>query len=263
MIIAVTNQKGGVGKTTTTLNLAVYLADLGKKVLLVDLDPQANLTSGAGVRNAFEDYAEGEQLKAERLSIYNVLVDNEKIEAVMKTVPNTKVDIIPSAIDLAGAEIELVNIISRETTLKAKLKEIKANYDYILIDCPPSLGLLTINALVAADAVIIPVQSEFYALEGLGQLLNTVNLVKKKLNARLEILGIVITMFDGRTNLSKQVASEISRAFPGKVFNTIVPRNVSLSEAPSHGQPINIYQPDSTGAKSYRALAKEVIAKES
>jgi chromosome partitioning protein len=254
MIIAFANQKGGVGKTTTTLNLGVYLANKGKKVLLVDLDPQANLTSGLGI--------EKQELET---SIYDVLMEEKEAAEVIRDIDQEAgrasgtLRILPADIELAGAEVELVNSISRESILKNAIGEIKKDYDFVLIDCPPSLGLLTINALVAAACAIIPVQSEYYALEGLGQLLNTIGMVKKRLNRSLKILGVVITMFDARTNLSKQVAQELSENFQGKVFDTIVPRNIRLSEAPSHGQPISAYDPDSQGAIAYENLASELL----
>ncbi len=254
MIIAFANQKGGVGKTTTTLNLGVYLAKKGKNVLLVDLDPQANLTSGLGI---------GKQNLEN--SIYDVLMeDMEAVDVINRLDQRGEkasgtLGILPANIELAGAEVELVNSISRESILKNALAKIKKDYDFVLIDCPPSLGLLTINALVAADSAVIPVQSEYYALEGLGQLLNTIGMVKKRLNRSLKILGVVITMFDARTNLSKQVAQELSENFQGKVFDTIVPRNIRLSEAPSHGQSISSYDPDSQGAIAYENLAGELL----
>lgn len=250
MIIALANQKGGVGKTTTTLNLGAYLAAAGRKVLLVDLDPQANLSSGSGAN-----------LAAGYTSIYDLINSDTRAETAIVKLTNPNLALLPSSIELAGAEVELVNAISRESVVKNILKPLKAHYDFILIDCPPSLGLLTINSLVAADYCLIPVQSEYYALEGLNQLLNTINLVKNKINRSLEVLGIIITMYDSRTNLSKDVARELVNMFKTKVFNTIIPRNIRLSEAPSHGASIDLYDPESQGAKSYAALAQELIAR--
>ncbi|MCM3747947.1 AAA family ATPase [Paenibacillus pasadenensis] len=247
-IIAITNQKGGVGKTTTSVNLGACLASLGKKVLLVDIDPQGNTTSGVGVNKADVEN-----------SIYDVLINEvDPREAVKRTeVPN--LSIIPATIQLAGAEIELVPTISREVRLKKSLSQLRNDYDYILIDCPPSLGILTINSLTAADSVIIPIQCEYYALEGLSQLLNTVRLVQKHLNTSLQIEGVLLTMFDARTNLGIQVIEEVKKYFQQKVYQTIIPRNVRLSEAPSHGQAIITYDPRSKGAEVYLELAKEVI----
>lgn len=247
-IIAITNQKGGVGKTTTSVNLGACLASLGKKVLLVDIDPQGNTTSGVGVNKADVEN-----------SIYDVLINEvDPREAVKRTeLPN--LSIIPATIQLAGAEIELVPTISREVRLKKSLSQLRNDYDYILIDCPPSLGILTINSLTAADSVIIPIQCEYYALEGLSQLLNTVRLVQKHLNTSLQIEGVLLTMFDARTNLGIQVIEEVKKYFQQKVYQTIIPRNVRLSEAPSHGQAIITYDPRSKGAEVYLELAKEVI----
>ncbi len=247
-IVAIANQKGGVGKTTTSVNLSACLAYLGKKVLLVDIDPQGNASSGVGVNKGDVNQC-----------IYDVLIDDV---AVVETILETKVEnlhIVPATISLAGAEIELVSTISREVRLKKALQEVKGDYDYIIIDCPPSLGLLTINSLTAADAIIIPVQCEFYALEGLSQLLSTIRLVQKHLNKNLEIDGVLLTMFDARTNLGIQVIEEVKKYFQDKVYKTIIPRNVRLSEAPSHGEPIIIYDPKSRGAEVYLDLAKEVI----
>ncbi|MCR8643000.1 AAA family ATPase [Paenibacillus sp. N1-5-1-14] len=250
-ILAITNQKGGVGKTTTSVNLGASLASLGKRVLLVDIDPQGNTTSGVGVNKADVTNC-----------IYDVLInDVHPNDATVDTgVPNLK--IIPATIQLAGAEIELVPTISREVRLKKSLHLVRHMYDYILIDCPPSLGILTINSLTASDAVIIPIQCEYYALEGLSQLLNTVRLVQKHLNTSLQIEGVLLTMFDARTNLGIQVIEEVKKYFQQKVYQTVIPRNVRLSEAPSHGQSIITYDPKSKGAEVYLELAKEVISHE-
>lgn len=249
MIIAITNQKGGVGKTTTTLNLGVYLASHKKKVLIVDLDPQSNLTSGLGLRKPGE----------ERQSIYNVLIGQAKISEVFIATDIPNLFLVPSDISLAGVEIELVNQISRELRLKRALDEVAGQYDFILIDCPPSLSILPINALAAADHVFIPVQCEYYALEGIGQLIDTIKLIKTGINPQLHISGIILTMYDTRTKLSASVVEEVRKYFAKEMFQTIIPRNVKLSEAPSHGLPISVYEPNSTGAKAYNSLAKEVI----
>ncbi|WP_010677426.1 ParA family protein [Bacillus timonensis] len=247
-IISISNQKGGVGKTTTSVNLSACLAYVGKRVLLVDIDPQGNATSGCGIEKANVDQC-----------IYDVLVDD--VEAKDVTVPTAVENLymIPATIQLAGAEIELVPTISREVRLKRALDEVRDQYDYIIIDCPPSLGLLTLNALTASDTVIIPVQCEYYALEGLSQLLNTIRLAQKHLNKDLMIDGVLLTMLDARTNLGIQVIEEVKKYFQDKVYKTIIPRNVRLSEAPSHGEPIIIYDPKSRGAEVYLDLAKEVI----
>ncbi len=247
-IIAIANQKGGVGKTTTSVNLGACLAYIGKRVLLVDVDPQGNATSGIGIEKADVEQC-----------IYDILVDDAEVRDVIKPTAVENLDIIPATIQLAGAEIELVPTISREVRLKRALESVKHEYDYMVIDCPPSLGLLTINALTASDAVLIPVQCEYYALEGLSQLLNTVRLVQKHLNTELTIEGVLLTMLDARTNLGIQVIDEVKKYFQDKVYKTIIPRNIRLSEAPSHGQPIIIYDPRSRGAEVYLDLAKEVV----
>ncbi|MFC4024189.1 ParA family protein [Oceanobacillus longus] len=248
-IMSIANQKGGVGKTTSSVNLSACLSSLGNKVLLVDTDPQGNATSGVGINKADVSNC-----------IYNVLVEDLPAEEVVIPTNVSNLDIIPATIQLAGAEIELVPIISREIRLKKALESLKEEYDYIIIDCPPSLGLLTINALTASDTVMIPVQCEYYALEGLSQLLNTIRLVQKHLNKHLMIEGVLLTMLDARTNLGIQVIEEVKKYFQDKVYKTIIPRNVRLGEAPSHGLPIIIYDPKSKGAEVYLELAKEVMA---
>lgn len=246
-VISVANQKGGVGKTTTAVNLSTILAKKGKKVLLIDADPQGNATSGLGVDKEVE------------FSTYDVLTNDTKLtEAFQKTVVD-KLKVCPSNINLAGAEVELVSMMSREQRLKEKIEEIKNEFDYILIDCPPSLGLITLNSFTASDSVLIPIQCEYFALEGLGQLLNTIELVKKHLNKDLKIEGALLTMYDIRTNLSNQVVKEIKKYFNEQVYKTVIPRNVKLSEAPSFGMPITLYDPKSKGAKSYEKFAKELL----
>ena len=247
-VISIANQKGGVGKTTTSVNLGACLAHIGKKVLLVDIDPQGNATSGAGVEKGDVQQC-----------IYDVLVDDLELDAVIQITAVENLHVVPATIQLAGAEIELVPTISREVRLKKAIDQVKDRYDYILIDCPPSLGLLTLNSLTASDTVLIPVQCEYYALEGLSQLLNTVRLVQKHLNSDLLIEGVLLTMLDARTNLGLQVIQEVKKYFQNKVFKTIIPRNVRLGEAPSHGKPITVYDPKSKGAEVYLELAKEVM----
>lgn len=246
-IISVANQKGGVGKTTTTVNLSTILAKKGKKVLLIDTDPQGNATSGLGVSKDIE------------LSVYDILIGDTEFDETLQETAIKNLKVCPSNISLAGAEVQLVSMMSREQRLKTKLDKIKDQYDYILIDCPPSLGLVTLNAFTASDSVLIPVQCEYFALEGLGQLLNTVNLVKKHLNKNLEIEGALLTMYDARTNLSNQVVKEVKKYFEDKVYKTVIPRNVRLSEAPSYGMPITVYDPRSKGAKAYEKFAKELL----
>lgn len=247
-IIAIANQKGGVGKTTTSVNLSACLAHLGKKVLLIDTDPQGNATSGVGVNKGDVHQC-----------IYDILIDDVEVNDVILSTKVENLDIIPATISLAGAEIELVSTISREVRMKHAIQKVKDDYDYVVIDCPPSLGLLTINALTASDSIIIPVQCEYYALEGLSQLLSTIRLVQKHLNEDLIIDGVLLTMFDARTNLGIQVIDEVKKYFQDKVYKTIIPRNVRLSEAPSHGEPIIMYDSRSRGAEVYLELAKEVV----
>ncbi|GAK04824.1 chromosome (plasmid) partitioning protein ParA [Geomicrobium sp. JCM 19037] len=247
-VIAIANQKGGVGKTTSSVNLSACLAYIGKRVLLVDIDPQGNATSGTGIEKGDVDQC-----------VYNLLVDDVDVNTIIYSTAVENLSVVPATIQLSGAEIELVPTISREVRLKKGLAAVNDQFDYIIIDCPPSLGLLTINALTAADAVLIPVQCEYYALEGLSQLLNTVRLVQKHLNTHLEIEGVLLTMLDARTNLGIQVIEEVKKYFRDKVFKTIVPRSVRLGEAPSHGMPIVLYDPKSRGADVYLELAKEVV----
>lgn len=250
-IISVANQKGGVGKTTTTVNLGACLASLGKKVLLMDMDAQGNATSGVGIRKP--DVTK---------DIYDVLVNELPIDEATLITEHENLSIVPATLQLAGAEIELTSMMARESRLKGSLAEVSSQYDYILIDCPPSLGHLTINSFTASDSILIPVQCEYYALEGLSQLLNTVRLVQKHFNPELEIEGVLLTMYDARTNLGNEVVEEVRKYFREKVYETIIPRNIRLSEAPSHGKPIIDYDPRSRGAEVYQALAKEVVSRE-
>jgi chromosome partitioning protein len=250
-IIAIANQKGGVGKTTTSVNLASCVAAAGRRVLLIDSDPQGNATSGLGVDKNCID-----------VSTYDVFInEREMADAVRPTMIDT-LWLVPANIELAGAEVELVTMMAREQVLKNALRSVRDGYDYIFIDCPPSLGLLTLNALNAADTLLVPIQCEFYALEGLSQLMNTVRLVRKNLNPALDVEGVVLTMFDSRTNLSVQVVEEVKKFFRNKVYETIIPRSVRVSEAPSFGLPIIRYAPRSSGAAAYTALAEELLAKE-
>ena len=247
-IVAVVNQKGGVGKTTSAVNLTACLHDLGLKVLLCDFDPQANATSGLGI----------EKRKIKHSS-YDVVINGvSAADAVVKTKFG---DVLPSSADLAGAAVELISMEAPNLRLKEALAPLKDSYDLIFIDCPPSLEMLTLNALAAADSILVPVQCEYYALEGLTDLMNTLRMVKKRINPNLEIFGVALTMFDGRTNFSTQVAQEVRRHFPGKVFATVIPRNVRLAEAPSHGLPVTVYDKLSRGAVAYRAMAEEMIAR--
>jgi chromosome partitioning protein len=250
-MIAVANQKGGVGKTTTSINLSACLAEIGYKTLLLDIDPQSNTTSGLGF----------DPRKLTR-SIYHVLIDNTPITEIVMDTAVKLLSLVPSNSDLVGVEVEMVSLIARETKLRSALQSVRSQYDYIIIDCPPSLGLITLNALTACDSVLIPIQCEYYALEGLGQLLETITLVKDNLNPNLEIEGILLTMQDKRVRLSEQVISEVRNYFKGRVYDTNIPRNVRLSEAPSFGKPIILYDPRSAGAKAYMKLAKEVAGRE-
>lgn len=247
-IIAVVNQKGGVGKTTTAVNLTAALKELGQKVLLCDFDPQANATSGMGLDKRKIKY-----------SIYDVVINEVAPEEAI--VSTNYGDVLPASADLAGAAVELISAQHRELQLEKTLQKVKDRYDVIFVDCPPSLELLTLNGLCAADGILVPVQCEYYALEGLSDLMSTLRMVKKRLNPRLEIFGVALTMFDGRTNFSTQVAQEVRRHFPGKVFATVVPRNIRLAEAPSHGIPVTSYDRSSRGSVAYRAMAEEIVKK--
>jgi len=246
-IIAVTNQKGGVGKTTTAVNLSACVAELGKRVLLVDIDPQGNATSGLGKSEGVKE------------TIYDILIGGVPARETVLDTGFGPLRLIPTSVELAGAEIELVGVDDREQLLKKALAEIAGEYDYIFIDCPPSLSLLTLNALTAADSVLIPIQCEYYALEGVGQLVNTIKLMRRKLNPSLQVEGILLTMFDARTNLCAQVAQEVRQHFRDEAFGTVIPRNVRLSEAPSYGLPIHLYDPKCAGTQAYRELARELI----
>jgi chromosome partitioning protein len=250
-VIAVANQKGGVGKTTTAVNLCTAIALTGPKVLMLDIDPQANATSALGVDG-----------NAQEKTVYEALIGGEPLGGIRVVGPLPNLDLLPSAQRLIGAEIELVNVPSREAVLKSLLSEIRGEYDFVLIDCPPSLGLLTVNALNAADSVLIPIQCEYYALEGLSQLLNAIRLIQRNLNRELVIEGILLTMFDARLNLAHQVADEARKFFPGRVYSSVIPRNVRISEAPSFGKPVLLYDRDCAGSESYVNLAKEVLCHE-
>lgn len=246
-IVSIANQKGGVGKTTTAINLSTVLAKKGKKVLLIDADPQGNGTSGLGID------------KDQQFSVYDVLIEDIEVENTLQSTQIKNLDLCPSNINLAGAEVQLVGMEEREYRLKKKLDNISDKYDFIIIDCPPSLGLVTLNAFTASDSVLIPVQCEYYALEGLGQLLNTIELVRQHMNKSLHVEGALLTMYDVRTNLSNQVVKEVKKYFENKVYKTVIPRNVKLSEAPSYGMPITLYDARSKGAKSYEKFAREFL----
>lgn len=250
-VISFSNKKGGVGKTTTAINMAAYCADFGKKVLLIDLDSQGNATTGLGFSKS-----------ALKKSVYNVLIEDEKIVNNILPTQVKYLDILPANVDLTGAEVDLVYKRNREHILKTVLESVKNNYDYIFIDCPPSLGLLTVNAWVASDSIIIPLQSEYYALEGVSQLMNTIAMVRQHLNPKLVIEGVVITMYDGRALIAKQITSEIKKFFKNKLYEIIIPRNVRLSEAPSHGLPIVQHDPKCVGARAYKALTEEFLSKQ-
>jgi len=250
-VISFTNKKGGVGKTTTVINMAAYCADLGKKILIIDLDSQGNATTGLGFSKS-----------ALKKSVYGVLIEDEKAANNILPTMIPLLDILPANVDLTGAEVDLVYKRNRELILKNALKDVRDNYDYIFIDCPPSLGLLTINAWVASDSVIIPLQSEYYAMEGVSQLMNTIALVKQHLNPNLLIEGVVITMYDGRALIAKQITAEIKKFFKNKLYEIIVPRNVRLAEAPSHGVPVMLYDPKCVGARAYKALAEEFLSRQ-
>ena len=250
-IISIANQKGGVGKTTTSVNLSAILAKKGKKILLIDADPQGNATSGIGMDKEIE------------LSTYDLLVSDQPAVDIIQETEVRNLSICPSNLNLAGAEVQLVSMMSREQRLKEKLQEVKDDFDFIFIDCPPSLGLITLNAFTASDSVLIPVQCEYFALEGIGKLLNTIKIIKSKLNPKLEIEGFLLTMYDSRLRLANQIYDEVKRHFQELVFKTVIQRNVKLSESPSHGLPVILYDADSTGSKNHLALAKEIISRNS
>ena len=250
-IIAIANQKGGVGKTTTAINLSACLAEKGKKVLAIDMDPQGNMTSGLGVD---KDSVEK--------TVYDLIIGEAQIEEIICKEVLENLDVLPTNIDLSAAEIELIGIENKEYIIKNEVEKVKENYDFIIIDCPPSLSMLTINAMTTADSVLVPIQCEYYALEGLSQLIHTIELVKERLNSNLEIEGVVFTMYDARTNLSLQVVENVKDNLNQNIYKTIIPRNIRLAEAPSYGMPINQYDPKSSGAESYKLLADEVIEKE-
>lgn len=249
-IIAIANQKGGVGKTTTSINLSACLAELGKKVLAIDMDPQGNMTSGLGIDKNNVEY-----------TIYDLIIGEADVEKVICTEALKNLDVLPANVDLSAAEIELIGVDNKEYIIRDEIEKVKENYDYIIIDCPPSLSMLTINAMTTADTVLVPIQCEYYALEGLSQLIHTIDLVKERLNPKLEMEGVVFTMYDARTNLSLQVVQNVKENLNKTIYKTIIPRNIRLAEAPSHGMPINLYDPKSAGAENYRLLAEEVIHK--